>query len=441
VFYLTVREHERIPVVTSRQAGERSLTRQEVNALLRVCEKGDVVPISVGYNCVKFAHQCGVVQAKGVSVEILPKVAEDNDFNRGLLLRMLAVALNFPVARLDASNLQFQSHSVLRVLIQWFCSEVSRQSHAGLLREYVAQSDELAVIRGRWRPDLDIRRSPGQKTRLSCEFDELTADNRYNRALKAALRRVRDLALGTSALLRKIDLLLGSFAEVSDVPITADEVRRLPKNRLVAHYTRILEMAAWFLAKRTPDLRNGDEQGFAMLFDMNMLFQAFIGRVLHRAIPNGYKLRAEGPRYFFTQDGEGDRRFQMKPDFCILVDGNVVAIIDVKWKRLVPDSPNGKWGVQQGDMYQLHAYATAYQCDVVALWYPSHREIKTKGERPKFRFMTAGRELTSSSVSLDWIQLFHPVQGISWIDAVSKELTESLNRLGIIATSGVDKEI
>jgi 5-methylcytosine-specific restriction enzyme subunit McrC len=437
VFHLTVREHERLPVVTSRQAGERALTQHEVNALLRACQKGGVSPISVGYNCVKFAQQCGVIQAKGVSVEILPKVAGDDGFDRGLLLRMLAVAHNLPVARLDASSLHFQSHSVLHVLIQWFCSELSTQCHSGLLREYVVQSDDLAVIRGRWRPDLDIRHSAGRKTRLSCEFDELTADNRYNRALKAALRRVRGLMAGVSALLREIDLLLGWFAEVSDVAVTADDVTRLPKNRLVARYARALEMAVWFLAKRAPDLSSGSESGFAMLFDMNMLFQAFLGRMLRRALPSGFNLREESPRYFLTQSNEGDGRFQMKPDFCILAGQDVVAIIDAKWKRLAPNSSDGKWGVQQTDIYQLHAYATAYQCDTVALWYPSHADTEDREERPKFRFITAGREVASSSASLDWVRLSFDVSGVGWIDAIKGDLAACLDRLGVVEDTGV----
>lgn len=435
MFHLIVREHERIPVVTSRRADERALLPHEVDALLRACQKFGQSPLTVGHKCVKFAQQCGVLQAKGISVEILPKVAGDEQFDRGLLLRMLAIAANLPVARLGASNIHLQSHSVLRVMIQWFCSEVSTQCHAGLLREYVTRSDDLTVIRGRWRPDVDARRSSGDKTRLHCEFDDHTTDNRYNRALKAALRRTRTLAAGCGVLLRQIDLLLGALADVADVPVSADEVLNMPRNRLVARYASALEMAAWFLASRAPDLRRGNDDGFAMLFDMNKLFQAFMGRMLRRNIPAGYRVREEGPRFFLTLNGEGERRFQMRPDFCILAGSEIVAIIDTKWKRLTPDSKNGKWGVQQADIYQLHAYATAYQCDVVSLWYPSYWETQGTDARPTFQFMTSGCNVASSAVSLDWIPLFHRTDSARWFDATTKEIIACLGRLGIVTTA------
>ena len=138
-------------------------------------------------------------------------------------------------------------------------------------------------------------------------------------------------------LLRQIDLLLGWFADVADVPVSADEVIGMPRNRLVARYASALEMAAWFLAKRAPDLRRGNDDGFAMLFDMNKLFQAFMGRMLRRTIPAGYRVREEGPRYFLTLNGEGERRFQMRPDFCILAGSEVVAIIDTNGNGFRPN--------------------------------------------------------------------------------------------------------
>lgn len=431
MFRLVVREHERVPVVAARQEGEHALLEHEVRALLRACRNANSVPFVVGHRSVKFNQQCGLVQAPGVCVEILPKVADDDRFDRGLLLRMLACAAEFEVDRHDGSELRFQNHTILQVLLQWFCTELSAQCHTGLLREYVTHLDTLGVIRGRWRPDLDLMRGHPDPTRLSCEFDELTADNRYNRALKAALRSARALATGSGALLRQVDMLLDWFAEVQDQRVSAADVARLPRNRLVTRYGPALDMAAWFLARRAPDLHYGDASGFAMLFDMNKLFQACLGRLLRRGLPPGYRLREEGPRYYLSLDHSEERRFQMKPDFCILEEGKVVAIIDAKWKRLAPLSANGTWGVQQADMYQLHAYATAYECPTVALWYPAHRGTEGQDGRPAFRFLTAGRDPAPATVALDWIPLLQDLRGTNWTDAMANELTGCLSRLGI----------
>lgn len=425
---LVVREHERLPVVNSREPGLRALLQREVDALMQLGMRKDVRPFEVGFRSVKFAQYCGVIQAGGVSVEILPKIAGADEFDRGVLLRMLALAGDFPVSRLNGQKLLVQSHSLLPALIRWFCDELFEQCHCALLRVYVREKADLPYIRGRWRPDLDMRRFPGRRDRLNCEFDELTTDNEYNRILKAALRKVRGLCSGQEAVRRDVETLLAWFTDVDDVVATARDVQRLPQNRLVARYSKALMMAEWFLDDKAPDLRTGKGEALSLLFDMNVLFQAVLGRLLRRVLPLDYRLREEGPRYFLARDVDGHQRFQMKPDLCILLNDVVVAIIDAKWKRLNPSAVDGKWGVSQSDMYQLFAYANAYRCQRVALWYPSHEDLPQMSARPTFDYLRSGGQLTNERLLVDWVKLDSTGSGICWLSTVRESVLAALSR-------------
>ncbi len=431
---LTVWEHERIAVVDHASATERALTRAEADALAAITEGLDGPPITLGHRSVKFGSHCGVVQAGGVSVEVLPKVADDAAFDRGVLLRMLAVASDFPLARVDGQKVALQSHTLLLALIRWFCDELFGQFHQGLLREYVTQHEALGAIRGRWRPDIDATRHPGRRDKLHCEFDELTADNRYNQALKAALRVVRPLTLGSERLQTDVGLLIAWLADVADVRVTAERVRRLPGNRLVARYARALRLAEWFLASTAPDVRTGHSDGLALLFDMNALFQAFLAAALRRALPEGLHLREEGPRHHLTRDLEGQRRFQMKPDLCVLNGEQVVAIVDAKWKRLEPERADGRWGIQQADVYQLYAYASGYGCERVALWYPAGVTFPVDGDRLGFDYLLNGMVPTGSRLHIDWVDLGGAGGfGEGWMLSMVRQVRSALGRIGIEA--------
>ena len=69
----------------------------------------------------------------------------------------------------------------------------------------------------------------------------------------------------------------------------------------------------------------------------------------------------------------GRGAFMMKPDLS-LKDGNRVAfVLDAKWKHIDAHGEDPKHGIHQDDMYQLYAYARAYECDLVALVYPCTR--------------------------------------------------------------------
>jgi len=430
---IVVREYQRVPVVVERVVGDCSvLSEAEADAVLAACARMKTAPVIAGYRHLQFSNWCGVIQAGGVTVEVLPKIADGDDFDRNVLLRMLAVAYEFPVSRVGDATLGKQSHSLLHWLIRWFCDELFLQFHAGPLRSYVVQHAMLSAIRGRWRPDLDATRSAGRQDQLNCEFDELTIDNAWNRALKAALRVTRRLAGGREQLLRDIEMLLAWLSDVEDVPITVAELRRLPKNRLVARYDTALRMAEWFLANESSNLQAGANKGFALLFEMNMLFQAFLGRLLRGALPEGCTLRMEGPRYFLAHSAEGLGRFQMKPDFCVLRGEELVAIIDAKWKRLDPDGEYGKWGVSQADVYQLHTYAVAYGCPRVALWYPYHAGLVNHESRPKHSFLLQGEAPSGLSLQIDWIRLATYGTGTAWRTAIIQELAAGLARLGVI---------
>ena len=65
--------------------------------------------------------------------------------------------------------------------------------------------------------------------------------------------------------------------------------------------------------------------------------------------------------------------FALRPD--IVVDNDI--IIDTKWKSLNPD--DRVVGVEQSDVYQMLAYAHAYDARRVVLLYPWHPGLPAPG--------------------------------------------------------------
>ncbi|MFL9895960.1 McrC family protein [Paraburkholderia sp. RL17-381-BIF-C] len=423
---LVVREYERVPVVACPETDQHALTPTEVDALLRACASASGRVFEVGHKHVKFQNWCGVICAGNLTVEILPKIADAASFDRACLLRMLGVSNNFPVGSAGCGDLQTEHGTILLTLIRWFCDELFRQYHAGMPRSYVFQDDLLTSIRGRWRPDVEATRFPGRKDRMFCEFDELSVNNRHNQIIKATLKKIRPLTIGSRTTERSVELLLAWLADVSDVVATADDVRRLPQNRLVSRFKSVLQMCEWFLASQNPGLRSGDRQSTALVFEMNLLFQSFIGRVLRRSLPPELQLREEGPRRFLTQANDGQRKFQMKPDFCILQNDRVIAIIDTKWKRISPDAQDGKWAIQQADVYQLHAYAHAYDCRKVALWFPGHAALSPSTDNPTLDFLSLSEMSPQRSLLIDWVHLAGPSTYGGWMRSIVDQVRQKI---------------
>jgi len=433
---LVVREHERVPVQATRAAGERVLLPAEAQALLALCERMSTPAVVGGHHSLKFSRFCGVMQVGALTVEILPKVADDEGYDRAVLLRMVALAADLPLSSLPTEQLATQPHTLLPTLVRWYCLELSRQLQQGMLKAYVLQADDLPSIRGRWHPAQDALRQPGRPDRMHCEFDELSADNRFNQTLKAALRRAERWVRSHPTLRHTVQTLLAHLDEVQDRVVTVAELDALPLNRLTARYERALAMARWFLAHEAPDLRHGAAKGVALLFDMNALFQRTLAAALRRALPEGLRLLEEKPRRYLAQDHQGQARFQLRPDICLLRGTEVVAIVDAKWKRLHADQSHATWGVQQADVYQLHAYASTYQCATLALCYPRQHWHASAGTLPSFQLGACGTTARLVLAGLDVGE--GSLTSGQWLERVSRSAGDVLGRMGLGAeTSSV----
>jgi 5-methylcytosine-specific restriction enzyme subunit McrC len=122
-----------------------------------------------------------------------------------------------------------------------------------------------------------------------------------------------------------------------------------------------------------PDVRSGELDGTCLLFNMERLFEAFLGAKLQKAWQStregNYLAVLQGPTRSLAQS-EVDHAFRLRPDITVLDDSRVVVrIFDAKWKLLDPKASS--FGVSPSDVYQLAAYASRYSCERVALVYPA----------------------------------------------------------------------
>ena len=128
---------------------------------------------------------------------------------------------------------------------------------------------------------------------------------------------------------------------------------------------------ASFLRDRHQQTSAGPIDGFGLLFEMNILFEEYVGRQLARALAGtGLRVTTQGGHRDCLFEGETGR-FRTRPDLIVRRGSQIALIIDTKWKRIKRiDDP--KRGVRQTDVYQLMAYGRLYDCPNVMLLYPHH---------------------------------------------------------------------
>ncbi len=342
----------------------------------------------LGGQCFDFGREAlaaqnlvGTVATGGTSCEILPKIDREVTGDsaevpalRHQLVHMLAVAHDLPIADDAATLLDTQRHTLLEVLIGRWANLAGEAVRRGIPRAYVAHEEDLPALRGRLDATRQFTTLAASPHRLACRYEEFSDDIALNQVIKAAIVRLRRLAR-SHANQRALAELALIYADVADVPAALLRWDRVVLDRTNARWQGLLRLARLILGDRFQNSAAGGADGFALLFDMNALFERYVARLLEPiATAAGLTARAQGGYRHCLYPESGDPAlFATQPDLRLLRGtGEVALVIDTKWKCLADGAVDGKRGVKQGDLYQMMAYAQLYACNRLVLLYPHH---------------------------------------------------------------------
>lgn len=350
-----------------------------------------------GYQSLRSRQVCGVLIAGGVHLEILPKLEDSTGQLRKILVHMLAVAYDLPFSEGEMATLDVQNHSLIDTFIHLFLSRLNEQTKQGLMRLYIGAEDVLPKLRGRLDLRQQIQSRTGNPSKLHCRYEELSEDIALNRIFKACILKLR-LFVRSARSRRLLEELTHRFADIpaSRAPLT----EAVHWNRMSARFENAHQLAVMLLRALSQSTTSGNGRGIALLFPMNDLFEKYVGRSLQHVLPPHTVKLQQKLHHLLTY-----KMFTLRPDLVITTESGPL-VIDTKWKDV--DWDGRKINVQIGDLYQLAAYAAAYQGKRVMLLYP------TDEAHPSPILWTY--EATGVVVEIRQIKLPHMMQQTAWRD-------------------------
>ena len=374
----TCREWEALPI------GDGGVPENEAGRLLALAERAarrlklpspETVVLARIHRGLRAGQVVGILVTPRSSLEILPKIDGNVGAVRAALVHMLAVVWELPVADGELAALDTQRDDLLEILVGLFAGRLLAAVRRGLLHRYVAHEEDLKWLRGRLDVTRQVTHLAVRPDRLACRFDELSPDTPLNRILKAAVSRL-DRLTRSPANARRLAELAARFEAVSDSADPLREPVRLDRTNTAFH--DLHRLARLFLAGDWQSTAGGHAAGFALLFPMNDLFEAFIGKSLQRAFASRrtVTVRLQDCRHHALSEKKIDRKdtplFALKPDAVIEIPPDRPIVLDTKWKRLA--SHKTTLGVEGSDVYQMLAYGRAYGATRLVLLYPWDRK-------------------------------------------------------------------
>ncbi|WP_310441620.1 McrC family protein [Sulfurimonas sp.] len=313
----------------------------------------------------------GVIQTKdGTTIEILPKIQSLNEEDsKKVLIKMLKTLKKSPFKNFNMANLKSSKMPLLEIFITMFLEELAKLIQRGIKSDYITKEENLKFLKGKLKINEQIKQNYIHKERFYVEYQEFLSDRAENRLIKTTLQYLyKKSKLNSNQ--QRIREFLFVFDEISISHDIKTDFSKVKPSRQMKDYEQVLLWCKTFLLENSFTPYKGDDVAFALLFDMNLLFESYVGSYLKK---KGLDVSLQDKTHHLAYEN-GNGKFRLKPDIVINKDRDDLIIADTKWKILSEEKAYN--GVAQADMYQLYAYGTKYEkCRQMYLIYPKDNDV------------------------------------------------------------------
>ena len=318
---------------------------------------------SVGNKRIKFNNYVGVIQVKNLTIEILPKADNKEEASKdkwhNALITMLKECKLIKLNTISNARLRLKSASILDLYYDLFLSETETIFKHGLRKNYRSTEENLNKVKGKILFTNHIRKNAFHKERFFVEHKIFDADNKLNQILLKAMLVLKTIAHNPNHNIR-INKLLLNFEGVSEERITEKWFDKLTFDRNTERYRQAITLAKLIILRYSPDLKGGNENVLAIMFDMNMLYENYVYRklkALEKDTSNPIiKVKEQNRTPFWETRG-------LRADIVVETEDKRL-VIDTKWKVLKDNKPS------DADLKQMFVYNLHYDTDLSILLYP-----------------------------------------------------------------------
>ena len=339
--------------------------QEHLDALALFSERNQQKYYRLMHRAVKFLHYVGALQVGALTIEILPKA--DNTKNpdtrvwQKVLLDMLQACSLIKIESLSSANLRLKPNAILELYFLLFIEEVERLLEKGLVRTYFSQDGQLKHVKGRILFEEQIKRNLIHQERIYAAYAKYDYNHKLNLILWQALSTLKQLAIPLH-LESRIRTIQDRFPPLKFQQVLLSEFDRISYDRKTIRYKTAIEIAQLIIGNFSPDIRTGQYHLMAILFDMNLLFEEYVYRLLLKECGESRQIWRQARKPFWA-------RRKIQPDI-VLRQANKNYVMDTKWKVLTEAQP------AINDLKQMFVYSQYFDAEQSVLLYPAVHEIE-----------------------------------------------------------------
>ena len=227
----------------------------------------------------------------------------------------------------------------------------------GLHKEYILKEDTLTTLKGKLNLPGTIREKISQRTRLVCEYDELTINNVFNQIIKTTVNVLISKSDVKNERKNNLKRLMLFFGAVDDIDQSMIKWNLLRYDRNTRTYQMIHSLCYFVLQNLLLSTECGNTKMPHFSYEhMNLLFQRFVMEFYKKHYPN-YKAAAKQIKWNFSDTSASTSSMLpiMQSDITLTLAKRTL-IIDTKYYSKNLQEHFGKFTINSPNFYQIHTY-------------------------------------------------------------------------------------
>ena len=281
--------------------------------------------------------------------------------NKNIPIKNIYYMLTYAFKELKHNNYEYIAGESFDNIYDLFAEIISKGVSyllkQGLHKEYIIREDTIPTLKGKLNLSATIKERIAKRTRLACEYDELTINNIYNKIIKTTvgiLLNKSDVKAGRKRELRKLMLYFDGIDEIVPSLVRWNQLRYDRNSRTY----QMIHSLCYFILQ---SLLLSTEEGNAKMPQfsdehMNLLFQRFVMEYYKKHHPE-YRAVAKQIKWNFSESSISSSSFLpiMQSDITITL-GERTLIIDTKYYSKNLQEYYGKLTISSPNFYQIHTY-------------------------------------------------------------------------------------
>lgn len=340
---------------------------------------------------IRFGSYVGVIQIGGLTIEILPKADNNENADKNLwqnvLLNMLKVCKYIQVESISETQLKKRYQSILDVYFELYLIEVERLVKKGLIKKYRKNQSNQNALKGKLLFSQNIQQNLVHKEHFYCEHQVYDKNHLLHQILLKGLLVLKTFA--NDALKDKMNRLLYEFQDFENINIQKKHFDKIIINRKNYDYQKAIDIAKIIILNYSPSLNYGNDNLLTLLFDMNVLWEEYIFRILQKHKTDEIEVSFQNSDKFWENK-------RIRPDIVLKTEYETF-VIDTKWKIIEANNPS------DDDLKQMFVYNLHWKAEKTLLLYPKTNQIDSNfgtfhfdnlGKKCKLGFVDITNEMT-----------------------------------------------